>query len=328
MLATDGFIVYDIQDEAGRTTTERPFPFRKTMDPAQYASYFPPVSGKQCVVYKSVVESGADSFEEWIDTACDKYMHNAFNLVGAPSSKMNYGGLKLAEAGALLRKRGGCAYGCVAIPERHTKKGNEDENMVSKVEFGAEWFITQGVFAAGPISKLLNEYGDLCRKRGLVPRKVILTFAPCGRPKTMTFIKWLGMYVPEEAEKRIFSAESPGLSPPINKRSSTHPINNTINTPYQHALVNTTLLTLDIHPYQHEHTHTLSKSPVRESVALLRELLLAVLEGTHNSGVPIGINVESLSIFKDEIDAAHDLFQLLQATLLNSRGNLHPLIKS
>ena len=27
-LATDGFIVYDIQDEGGRTTTERPFPFR------------------------------------------------------------------------------------------------------------------------------------------------------------------------------------------------------------------------------------------------------------------------------------------------------------
>ena len=27
-LATDGFIVYDIQDEGGRTTIERPFPFR------------------------------------------------------------------------------------------------------------------------------------------------------------------------------------------------------------------------------------------------------------------------------------------------------------
>jgi hypothetical protein len=32
VLATDGFIVYDIQDEKGRTETERPFPFRKTMD--------------------------------------------------------------------------------------------------------------------------------------------------------------------------------------------------------------------------------------------------------------------------------------------------------
>jgi hypothetical protein len=98
---------------------------------------------------------------------------------------------------------------------------------------------------------------------------VILTFAPCGRAKTMTFIKWLGMHVPEEAEKRIFEAAV----------------------------------------------------PVKESVTLCKELLLTVLQQTHNSGVPIGVNVESLSIFKDEIDAAHDLFQLLQATLLNSRGS-------
>jgi hypothetical protein len=28
--------------------------------------------------------------------------------------------------------------------------------------------------------------------------------------------------------------------------------------------------------------------------------------------VPLGINVESLSIFKEEIDAAHTLFQQLQ----------------
>jgi hypothetical protein len=28
--------------------------------------------------------------------------------------------------------------------------------------------------------------------------------------------------------------------------------------------------------------------------------------------VPVGINVESLSIYKEEIDAAHELFQKLQ----------------
>ena len=44
VLATDGFIVYDIQDEGKRTTLERPFPFRKTMDPALYASIFPAIS--------------------------------------------------------------------------------------------------------------------------------------------------------------------------------------------------------------------------------------------------------------------------------------------
>jgi hypothetical protein len=76
----------------------------------------------------------------------------------------------------------------------------------------------------------------------------------------MAFIKWLGMHVPEEKEKRIFSAEV----------------------------------------------------PVRESLILLNEILGNILKQSSTSGVPIGINVESLSIFKDEIDAAHDLFQLLQ----------------
>eukprot|EP01033_Poteriospumella_lacustris_P024877 gene24877-gene21814 len=52
VLATDGFIVYDIQDEGSRESSERPFPFRKTMDPSLYASFFPAVSGKDCVVYK------------------------------------------------------------------------------------------------------------------------------------------------------------------------------------------------------------------------------------------------------------------------------------
>ena len=38
MLPVDGYVIYDIQDEAGRTNDERPFPFRRTVEPAQYAS--------------------------------------------------------------------------------------------------------------------------------------------------------------------------------------------------------------------------------------------------------------------------------------------------
>jgi hypothetical protein len=57
VLATDGFIVYDIQDEAGRTKMERPFPFRKTLDPSWYGSLFPSRSGKGCMIYK--VREGA-----------------------------------------------------------------------------------------------------------------------------------------------------------------------------------------------------------------------------------------------------------------------------
>ena len=260
VLAIDGFIVYDIQDENGRTTQERPFPFRRTMDPALYASYFPNLSGKQCVVYKCVVEESEDAFCEWIEDAVASKKHTAFNLVGPASSSMTYKGPSLPKAADLVVRRGDCKFGCVAIPERHLKKGNEDDNMIRKTKFGANWFITQGIFNTGPIINLLNSYGDKCRAQGLTPKKVVLTFAPCGRAKTMTFIKWLGMNVPAEVEERIFAAES----------------------------------------------------PVKESIAVLCELLTEVLQQTGGSGVPIGINVESLSIFKEEIDAAHELFQKLQ----------------
>eukprot|EP01034_Spumella_vulgaris_P024966 gene24966-31366_t len=40
-----------------------------------------------------------------------------------------------------------CHFGCVCITERHTTKGNEDQNLLRKSQFGAEWFITQGIFA-------------------------------------------------------------------------------------------------------------------------------------------------------------------------------------
>ena len=48
-LAVDGYIVYDIQDEEGRTEMARPFPFRKLGDPAAFATVLERVSGGRVV---------------------------------------------------------------------------------------------------------------------------------------------------------------------------------------------------------------------------------------------------------------------------------------
>ena len=268
-LATDGYIVYDIQDEAGRTTVARPFPFRKTLDSAWYASLFHEQSAKNVVVYKSVVESSVKELDIWFDKSICEYKHSAFTLVGAPSSKREYQGPTLVEAMKHVNDREDCSFGSVSIPERHTKKGNEHENMLKKTMLGSKWFITQGIFDIKAIVSLLHDYGEACRKQFIVPNKVVLTFAPCGREKTMTFIKWLGMNVPEAIEQRILKADD----------------------------------------------------TVRESIAVAKELLEDILLKTSGCGVPLGISVESLSIFKDEIDGAHEMFQILQSTLLNSRGS-------
>lgn len=268
VLATDGYVIYSLVDESVRTALPRPFPFRATMDASLFASLFFAASGKRCVVYKPVSEAAPEAFDAWLAHAVEQHSHTAFTLVGAPSATAA-GALTVPSALTRARARPGIGCGCVAIAERHTTKGNEHENMLRKSEAGASFFITQGIFDAAATTRLLCDYGALCAARKVAPRKVILTFAPCGRKKTLEFIKWLGMAVPAALEERIFAAPN----------------------------------------------------PVQESIAALAEVMTAILQGAAASGVPLGLNVESVSIVKEEIDAAHTLFQLLQTAMLNARGS-------
>merc|ERR1712159_627846 len=102
----------------------------------------------------------------------------------------------------------GVKFGCVCIAERHTMEAaaargkpypTEHENMLRKHQVGCSWFISQAVYDPEPTIRLIKDYAAGCRERGLVPRKVILTFTPVSRPKTMDFVKWLGVSVTPEA---------------------------------------------------------------------------------------------------------------------------------
>jgi hypothetical protein len=91
------------------------------------------------------------------------------------------------------------------------------------------------------------EYGKLCRAEGKAAKKILLTFTPCGRPKTMKFLHWLGVSVPEATEKAILDAES----------------------------------------------------PVATSVNLLCDMFKEILLQTAKSGVPLGVSIEHVSIFRE-----------------------------
>ena len=307
-LATDGFLVYDIQDESSRNDAPRPFPFRRLLDPSWYAALFEAESGKACLVYKVAPNTDSEEhFRSWVDTAVDMHRHRAFNLVGAASSSQDMKGPSVEDAAAYLRnynrsdkanntpttlRRPTVRFGCVAIAERHRAKHREHENMLRKVKWGAEWFVTQGIFDADAMVELLNDYGALCRSHGLVPRKVVLTFVPCGRKKTLQFIKWLGMEVPAAAEEHIFAPPAAGAKAAGATGSPAAPV---------------------------------AKSTPKQAVARCCELnranLVRILEGTSGCGVPLGLNVESVSGYRDEIEAAHHMFRDLQTVLLDHRGS-------
>jgi len=271
--ASDGFIVYDIQDESSRNAESRPFPFRRTIDPSEYAQHFPPASGKSTVLYKACSEADEAAFASWLDGA-QRRNHHTLNLVG-PSSSGDTPRISMERAAALVNERPGMAFGCVTIAERHLTKGTEHLVLLRKAGYGAKWFISQAVYDAEATIKLLHDYAGECRRRGCRPVKILLTFAPVGRPKTLQFVKWLGVHVPSAVEERILA-----------KANATE--------------------------------SKTKEAAVLESIDVCCEALQRILQMAGGCGVPLGLSVESLSGFREEIDGCFELFRRLQATMLDS----------
>lgn len=272
-MACDGYIVYDIQDEEDRSTEPRPFPFRKLMDPARYASLVSKVSGKPALVYKCIAD---ENLEEWLVECKERYGHAAVNVVGRSTSQTSVGPT-MTEAMEIAKKS--IAFGCVCIAERHTREyaarrgysyPREHENMLRKQLAGCSWFVSQAVYDPAPTIALLRDYAALCKERGLRPKKVVLTFTPVSREKTMRFVKWLGVQIPKATEDAILACDT-------------------------------------------------NEARVDTSVHLLCDCLDAILVATKHLEVPLGISIESVSIYKAEINAVHDLFRKLQHRVLDAK---------
>jgi 5,10-methylenetetrahydrofolate reductase len=259
----DGMIVYDIQDESSRTDKPRPFPFMKTYDPREYSRIIREKSQHPVITYKSVSQRDRADFDNWLEEAWEHYGIRDIVMVGSPSSDGEVR-LSLNEAyKALAEHRADYNLGGVTIAERHAKKGDEHLRLMQKGDQGCAFFVSQAVYNAQATIDMLSRYARECKEREVEPRRVILTFTPCGSAKTLEFMEWLGISVPEATRYRI----------------------------------------LDAH------------NPLAESIRVCRSNLEQILEACLPLGIPLGLNIESLTNRKDEIDASIRLFKLLKATL-------------
>jgi len=259
----DGTIVYDIQDETSRIDKPRPFPFKSTHDPREYSRILTEKSGRPVITYKSVSQKDRADFDQWLEEAWNDYGVKDLVLVGSPSSD---GDIKLSLDDAYTAQREHkhpFQLGGVTIAERHAKKGDEHLRLINKTQNGCSFFITQAVYNAQATIDMLARYAQECKKNGTKPQRMILTFSPCGSAKTLEFIEWLGISVPEATEIRILEAEN----------------------------------------------------PLAESIRICRANLEQILDACIELNIPLGLNIESLTNRKEEIDAAIVLFKLLKATL-------------
>ena len=252
-LPIDGVVVYDIQDETGRTESARPFPFTGTIDPRAYARLL----GLPTIIYKALGDLDESAWRAWLDASGES--HPVISVVGRPTSGVKYP-LPLSRAIRLAAAHpAGFTVGGVAIAERHGAERSEAARLLAKGIEGCGYFISQTVYNADASVQLLADYARDCRGAGVAPRRIVLTFSPVGREKTMAFLNWLGVRIPPETARAILGAAQ----------------------------------------------------PLAKSIEICRDNLRRILEQPYAKEIPIGVNVESVSINRDEIDASVDLFHAL-----------------
>lgn len=259
----DGLIVYDIQDENSRTSKPRPFPFKSTHDSRYYSSLLNGKSGRPVITYKSVGEYAPGEFDRWLNEAWHDYGVRDLVLVGSPSAK-NVTNLPLNDAYEQLQNNENDFFtGGVTIAERHARKGNEHERLIEKYQQGCNFFISQAIYNPQATIDILTRYAIECQQQGLKPQRIVLTFSPCGSAKTLEFIEWLGVSVPEATSLRILHAEN----------------------------------------------------PLHESIRICCNSLQQILDAVVPYDLPLGINIESLTNRKEEIDGSILLYKLLRSSM-------------
>src|SRR5688572_7311818 len=89
-LPLDGVVVYDIQDETGRTSLPRPFPFVGTVDPRSYARILKKRTGKSAITYKSLGMMAEAAWRAWLAESRSQFDTEFVSIVGRPTSGVRY----------------------------------------------------------------------------------------------------------------------------------------------------------------------------------------------------------------------------------------------
>ncbi len=193
-LPIDGLIIYDLQDESNRTTKERPFPFLPTLDAYSYTNVFLNDLNVPKIVYRSVGKLSAPELEGWIGDIQSQDLATVF--VGSPSRKQ-VTQLKLSEAYDLWKKHNQhTLLGGVTISERHASDRSEHLKILSKMDAGCSFFVSQCVYNIEYTKNVLSDLYFHSQATGQPMPVMIFTLTTCGSLKTIDFMEWLGIHMP------------------------------------------------------------------------------------------------------------------------------------
>jgi 5,10-methylenetetrahydrofolate reductase len=206
MLAIDALVVYDVQDESARTSEERPFPFLKALDPFYFASQYLSELNIPKIIYRPAGKFSREELSEWLEDVHSHGFYPVFVGVPAPDYPVK---TSLQEAYRIWSKHESTSViGAVTIPERHAVLKDEDVRILDKVSCGVSYFISQCVFNVDYAKKVIEDLDCACRKDNQKVPTIIFTLTACGSAKTLHFMEWLGIHVPEDLKEELRTSDN------------------------------------------------------------------------------------------------------------------------
>jgi 5,10-methylenetetrahydrofolate reductase len=204
----DALVVYDVQDESARTNEERPFPFTGALDPFEYASGYLKSLAVPKIIYRPAGNFSKEELTDWLNGLKTHGFYPIFVGLPAPDFVVK---TSLKEAYQIWREDHAhhSVIGAVTIPERHAILKDEDIRMLDKVDSGVSYFISQCIFNVEYTRKVLDDLLVSCADKKQDPPTIIFTLTICGSVKTLEFMDWLGIHVPDEIKEELSSCPSP-----------------------------------------------------------------------------------------------------------------------
>lgn len=198
----DAINIPEVHDESVRG--KRPVKNQKRAEAREFGRLLQDNVGIEAIVNRVTVNHELNYQKNWIKETYYDYDIENLILVGGESSKINYPGPSVNNTSEYITRdlntgRFDFFCGGITIPSRKT----ESAKLFRKGSNGIEFFTSQVLYNGNKIKKMLKHYDDICEKNGVMPRRILLSFAPVSSKKNIDFLKWLGVEIPENTEHRL-----------------------------------------------------------------------------------------------------------------------------
>ena len=203
----DAINIPEVHDENERG--ERPVPNLERAEAREFGRLLQDRVGIEAVVNRVTVHDELEIQKKWIKETFYDYDIENIILVGGESSKIKYDGPSVNTTSEYISRdlntgRFDFFCGGITIPSRSI----ESESLLRKGSNGIEFFTTQVLYDSTKINKMLKYYNNICKQNDVFPRRILLSFAPVSSYKNIEFLKWLGVEISSQTEKRLLDEDS------------------------------------------------------------------------------------------------------------------------